>query len=117
MPGENASKIDVAMTAHHERCLVALQRIAMLADTGSTEHKKEFSPYYSSGMSPSGWRIAEAMRIVANDTIGDIPLSPLFDEDIQELQIYKLAMESMAKQLVHPKMTGLEMAKQQLGMK
>ena len=33
----------------------------------------------------------------------------------RELLIYKEAMDSMAAQMIHPKMTGLEMAKIQLG--
>jgi hypothetical protein len=33
----------------------------------------------------------------------------------RELLIYKEAMDSMAAQFVHPKTTGLELAKQQLG--
>lgn len=37
------------------------------------------------------------------------------NEQIKELMIYKRAMESMAKQMIHPKMTALEMAKMQLG--
>jgi len=32
----------------------------------------------------------------------------------EELQIYKLAMESMAKQFIHPRMTALELAELQL---
>lgn len=38
-------------------------------------------------------------------------------EGVEELEIYKQAMESMASQMMHPKMTGLEMAKLQLGIK
>ena len=36
-------------------------------------------------------------------------------DQTEELLIYKRAMDSMAAQMVHPKMTGLEMAKMQLG--
>lgn len=36
---------------------------------------------------------------------------------VYELLTYKRAMESMAAQMIHPKMTGLEMAKMQLGEK
>jgi hypothetical protein len=35
--------------------------------------------------------------------------------DGEDLTIYKRACESMAKQFIHPKMTGLEVAKMQLG--
>ena len=38
-------------------------------------------------------------------------------EGIEELEIYKRAFDSMAAQMVCPKMTGLEMAKMQLGIK
>jgi hypothetical protein len=38
-------------------------------------------------------------------------------EGVEELEIYKQAMDSMAAQFIHPKTTGLEMAKQQLGIK
>lgn len=37
--------------------------------------------------------------------------------EVRELMIYKRAMDSMASQMIHPKMTGLEMAKSQLGIK
>lgn len=36
---------------------------------------------------------------------------------IAELQIYKAAMESMASQFIHPKITAMEMAKSQLEIK
>jgi hypothetical protein len=36
---------------------------------------------------------------------------------VYELLTYKQAMDSMAAQMIHPKMTGLEMAKMQLGIK
>ena len=35
-------------------------------------------------------------------------------KECRELQIYKQAMDSMARQMLHPKMTGLEMAQMQL---
>jgi hypothetical protein len=35
-------------------------------------------------------------------------------QGIHELLIYKQAMDSMAAQMIHPKMTGMEMAKLQL---
>ena len=47
------------------------------------------------------------MRQVANDVVGSLPLE-------EDLTIYKRAMESMAEQMIHPKMTGLDMAKAQL---
>ena len=57
---------------------------------------------------------------------GELPTSPppprgnldLTNRDllrqIEELQIYKLAMESMAKQFIDPRMTALELAELQL---
>jgi hypothetical protein len=35
-------------------------------------------------------------------------------DEVRELLIYKRACESMARQMIHPKMTGLELAKMQL---
>ena len=35
-------------------------------------------------------------------------------EQVRELLIYKRACESMASQMIHPKMTGLELAQMQL---
>lgn len=40
-----------------------------------------------------------------------------WQRESEDLTIYKRAMDSMAAQMVHPKMTGLEMAKMQLGEK
>ena len=37
------------------------------------------------------------------------------DAEIKRLQLYERAMQSMAKQFVHPKMTAEELARQQLG--
>ena len=49
---------------------------------------------------------------------GDCQLSPFVAQSIasqvRELLIYKMAMESMASQMLHPKMTALEMAQCQL---
>ena len=55
----------------------ALQRIALLADTYSDEHKERFHPGGPNGI-PTGWRVAEAMREVANDAVGSYPLRPRF---------------------------------------
>jgi hypothetical protein len=41
-------------------------------------------------------------------------ITELYDEILQ-LKVYQYAMDSMAAQMVHPKMTGLEMANAQLG--
>lgn len=49
----------------------ALVKIAALADTGSDQHKQFAEPYHRMGDKPSGWRVAEEMRSVAVDAIGD----------------------------------------------
>ena len=166
---------------HHEQCVKALQRIALLADTGSDAHKEEFTSYYADYDKPTGWRVAERMREIANDAIGNAPLAysstpydravqekldldlkiqrlrnfvtrnNMFEElpadergrlsnqlacmcsyssiltdrinsfdcgqevpNVEDLTIYKRAMESMAAQFIHPKMTALELAEMQL---
>ena len=67
----------MSTSEHHARCIEALQRIALLADTGSNEYRNRF---YDTVMADVGWRVAESMREVANDVVGDLPLSPIFDE-------------------------------------
>lgn len=98
-------EVQVFIDSKFKQCVAALQKIAMLADTGSEIYKQRFD---GTGMADNGWAVAEAMRQVANDTIGSLPLE-------EDLTIYKRVMESMAKQYIHPKITALEMAKQQLG--
>ena len=66
----SSAKVQVLIDEKFKQCVAALQKIAMLADTGSDAHKTEFSHYYRSGNEPSGWRVAEAMRQVANDVVG-----------------------------------------------
>ena len=61
--------IQVFIDDHHKKCVKALQIIALLADTGSQEHKERFCPD-GGGVIPSGCRVAEAMREIANDAIG-----------------------------------------------
>lgn len=52
-----------------------------------------------------------------NDEISEVLFfAEMLEEKCQALEIYKNAFESMAAQMVHPKMTGLEMAKSQLGL-
>ena len=171
-----------------------LQNVALLADTGSQPHLQRFNLNGEGDGIANGWRVAEAMREVANDAVGGFPIqrsqfsvhdrvrvkcgrdrghygtithvggddgtyygvkldchdsemgfseyeleqanpdepawvsrfakgkadiSPFVAQDIagqvRELLVYKRAMDSMASQFVHPKTTGLEMAKQQLG--
>lgn len=149
----SASEVQVFVDWHYRQCVRALQIIAMLADTGSDIHKKKFCPNGEGDGIPNGWRVAEAMREIANDTVGYLPErasdadrprgfwcqfntkgqcldlvegnpnDPIgieyvwIQEGVEELEIYKRAMESMAKQFVHPKTTALELAKTQLGIK
>ena len=71
-------EVQVFIEEKFKQCVAALQKIAMLADTGSDAHKTEFSHYYRSGNEPSGWRVAEEMRQVANDVVGSLPLEEDF---------------------------------------
>lgn len=66
--------------------------------------------------------VYETGLVVAVDELVPLPthhrhvrLIPAYDGE--DLTIYKRACESMAAQMIHPKMTGLEMAKMQLGEK
>jgi len=91
-----------------DRLRATLQRIALLADCGCEQHKQEYALHYSlNQVAPPGWRVAEDMRQLANDVVGNLPLP-------EDLTIYKRAFDSMAAQMIHPKMTGLEMAEMQL---
>jgi hypothetical protein len=93
--------------AHHQQCVEALRLIVQLADTGSDEHKQRFYPKGMPG-NPSGWQVAGVMADVAIEAIEN-PNRP------EDSTIYKRAMDSMAAQMICPKMTGLEIAKIQLG--
>jgi hypothetical protein len=103
----SSAEVQVYIDSKFKQCVAALQTIALIADTGTQEHKDALKAYYDMGDTPTGWRVAEAMREVANDCIGSLPLE-------EDLTIYKRAMESMAAQFIHPRMTALEMAKTQL---
>ena len=61
-------KVKISSTA---KCVAALQKIAMLADTGSEVYKQRFD---GTVLADNGWAVAEAMREVANDCIGSLPL-------------------------------------------
>lgn len=185
--------IQVNIDDHYKQCVMALQQIALLADTGSRSHKERFCPNGEGDGIANGWRVAEAMREIANDAVGSVALprslfcemdrvrvkvgrdaghygtithaggddgtyygvkldchdkeigfreyeleqanpnepawvtrfakgksdcSPFVAKEIadqvREMLIYKRAMESMARQFVHPKMTAREMAELQL---
>ena len=92
---------------HHQQCGEALRLIIALGDNMSAEHHKRFDTGPGQPIA-NGWRVAEAMRDVAIDAIEN-PTRP------EDLTIYKRAFDSMAAQMICPKMTGLEMAKMQLG--
>jgi hypothetical protein len=137
----DAACIQIFIDDHHKQCVRALQEIALLADPGTQQYKERFE---DTCVGDNGWRVADTMREIANDVVGNISL-PIRDrpidepawvsrlakgnaamsdfvarsiaEDVRELLIYKRAMDSMAAQIIHPKMTGLEMAKMQLGEK
>jgi hypothetical protein len=53
-----------------DRMRRALQLIAQLADTKSRAHKERFQPNGEGDGIANGWRVAEAMREIANDVIG-----------------------------------------------
>jgi hypothetical protein len=106
----DSAQVQVFIDARFKQCVSALQQIALLADTGSEAHRDRFGQNCKFDGVSNGWRVAEAMREVANDAIGALEIG-------EDLTIYKQAMESMAAQFIHPKMTALELAKQQLGIK
>lgn len=184
----SAAVIPVNINNHYKQCVLALQQIAQLADTGSKSHKDRFQPNGEGDGIANGWRVAEAMRDISNDVVGSVSLpkslfcemdrvrvksgldaghygtikhvegdnlsylvkldchdkemgfreyeleqantdepawvtrfakgkadcSPFVAKEIadqvRELLIYKRAMESMAKQFIHPKTTAIEMA-------
>ena len=145
-------QVEVFLDEKLRQCVKALQTIALLGDTGSEEHKLRFNPNGEGDGIASGWRVAEAMREVANDVIGNLPITNRkpskargfwceftakgqgldfvegqrdelppgeeyvwIQEGVEEMEIYKRAMESMAAQFIHPRMTALQMAKMQLG--
>lgn len=70
----DSSEVQVWIDGKAVQCVAALQKIAMLADTESQVHIDTFRAYYEMGDTPTGWRIAEKMREIANDTIGCLPL-------------------------------------------
>jgi hypothetical protein len=53
-----------------DRMRRALQLIAQLADTKSRAHKERFQPNGEGDGIANGWRVAEAMREIANDVVG-----------------------------------------------
>jgi hypothetical protein len=67
-PSDSEAVID------HRQCVKALQQIAQLADTGSKAHKERFCPNGEGDGIANGWRVAEAMREVANSVVGGVSL-------------------------------------------
>jgi len=189
----SAASIQINIDEHYKKCVLALQKIAQLADTGSRAHQERFCPNGDGDGIANGWRVAEAMREIANDVVGSVSLpkslfcemdrvrvkfgadrghygtirhvggedgtyygvkldchdkevgyseyeleqanpdepawvtrfakgkadcSPFVAKEIADqvrgLLVYKRAMDSMARQFIHPKMTALELAQAQL---
>jgi FtsZ-binding cell division protein ZapB len=52
----------------------ALQQISQLGDTDSKVHKERFCPNGEGDGIANGWRVAEAMREVANSVVGGVSL-------------------------------------------
>jgi hypothetical protein len=73
----SAAAIQVNIDEHYKRCVIALQQIAQLADTGSRVHKERFQPNGEGDGIANGWRVAEAMREIANDVVGSVSRWPL----------------------------------------
>jgi FtsZ-binding cell division protein ZapB len=67
-PSESEPVID------HRRCVEALQQISQLGDTDSKVHKERFCPNGEGDGIANGWRVAEAMREVANSVVGGVSL-------------------------------------------
>lgn len=67
-------EIQAFIEGHHKRCVAALQRIALLADTGSDVHKAAYRRQYDACSSPTSWQIMGDMRETANDVVGNLPL-------------------------------------------
>ena len=70
----NGLSVQVVIDNHHAQCITALQKIALLADTGSEIHRATFGADSATGWTANGWRVAEKMREIANDVIGNEPL-------------------------------------------
>ena len=66
--------IQVNIDEHYQQCVMALQQIAQLADTGSKAHKERFQPNGEGDGIANGWRVAEAMREISNDVVGSVSL-------------------------------------------
>jgi hypothetical protein len=78
----NSASIQVFIDDHYKRCVKALQQIALLGDTMSEEHYKRFNTGPGQPIA-NGWRVAEAMREIANDVVGNIPICESCDGEGQ----------------------------------
>lgn len=65
--------IQVNIDEHYKQCVMALQQIVQLADTGSRTHKERFYSNGDDGIA-TGWRVAETMREIANNVVGSLNL-------------------------------------------
>jgi hypothetical protein len=71
----DAQSIQVVIDSHYMQCVKALRQIAQLADTSSQLHKERFQPNGEGDGIPTGWRVAEAMREIANDAIDSLRIN------------------------------------------
>jgi len=79
-PSDSEPEID------HRQCVQALQQIAQLADTGSEAHKKRFCRNGAGDGIANGWRVAEAMREVANNVVGGLSLPQPSDSEPETME-------------------------------
>lgn len=80
-----ANDATMSLSEHHARCIEALQRIALIGDTGSNQYREYFD---GTIMADVGWRVADTMREVANSVVGDLPLSPIFQDNQGDTRNY-----------------------------
>jgi hypothetical protein len=69
----SSAEVQVFIDDHYRQCVKALQRIALLGDIMSEEHHKCFKTGPGQPIT-NGWRVAEAMREIANDVVGNVAL-------------------------------------------
>jgi hypothetical protein len=94
-PSESEPVID------HRRCVEALQQISQLGDTDSKVHKERFCPNGEGDGIANGWRVAEAMREVANSVVGGVSLqqqpSDSEPETMQQLRERLATLHNLAE--------------------
>jgi hypothetical protein len=83
----------------HRQCVKALQQISQLGDTDSKVHKERFCPNGEGDGIANGWRVAEAMREVANSVVGGVSLqqqpSDSEPETMEDLRLRLAEAESL----------------------